>query len=1398
MINNEHSACGVGFLTSLTQISSHQHLEIALKALENLEHRGGTNFTEKSGDGAGIMMDIPWDFFGFEKEQVAVGTLFLPKDSTRRVDCLRTLENIFVQFGLEILSYRDVPINEQEIDPISRSYAPVIKQFFIKRPENCRTLSSFDKLLYNAKQMTRTHLFANNHPHDFFFVSLSSRTITYKALCNSKQLSLFYPDLKNPQFKIKFALFHRRFSTNTISTWDKVQPFRLIAHNGEINTISGNRTWAITREKALGLRKEELIPHAQTSDSGSFNGMVEALKYRSSNTKISEIIALLVPPAKKNSSYYKFWSRAMEPWDGPALIGFCDGKMIGAHLDRNGFRPCRWAYTKDLFVLGSEAGCFELPPNQVLKRGSLSAGQTAAVNTTNGSIRFKDSEIESDDSEILFNPRLKSFDFFTKPLAETEELSVQQKLFGYHQEELTRLLIPMAKQAKEPIGSMGDTAALAILSPNRRSLFDYFYQDFAQVTNPPLDYIREDMVTELNSYLCRKPNIFEPRELLPPKKGLELKGPVISLAMMDSLLHEQKEFKTFVVDTTFNAEEGMVGFRSALEYIGQQAIHALRHGYEIVILSDRLATPTRPAIDALLALRKAQIELNRKGIRMRGSLVVDSGEIRNAHQLAVMMGHGATAVCPWLALKTASQSVPEQGEENLVKALHSGLLRIMAKVGISVLRSYQGSGLFTSLGLGKELIQEFFPGNQSLIGGIELEQVNQRILDNAAEAAAESKIPNYFSFKEHPKQDRGEYHSVTTQSARSIQQLIDGKIENIDPPKHPVNLRDLLEYKQVPAGQKVSLANIQLKEILQRFGSGAMSFGAISAESQRDIILAMQKIGGRSNSGEGGENPFYWSDGITSTVKQMASGRFGVTAEYLCSGKEIQLKMAQGAKPGEGGQLMRQKVSEDIAKARFARAGIDLISPPPMHDIYSIEDLKQLIYELKQLHPQARVSVKLVAGKNIGNISVGVVKAGADIIQISGGEGGTGAASLLSMKHCGLPWEIGLSEVHQSLLAHGLRDLVELRVDGGLTAAKDIIIATCLGAEGYDFGKLLLIAEGCIMARVCEKNNCPAGIATHDPKFKARYKGSPEKIVTYLEYLAKEIAQILSDMGVASLQELLGKTQYIKLAQQYQDLMNQKNLSLDKILYRPTITAGNSFSKQAAKPSRLNQKITTQYFAKEELSFDVHSTDRALGVHLMGEIAKQKIECRGQKQKLPHFPATTINFNGSAGQGFGAFLQESFHFKLKGESNDFVGKSMSGGQIDVIPFDHIDLEQSLVGNTCFYGATGGKAYIYGGAGDRFAIRNSGLDVMVGSVGLHACEYMTGGRVIILGSCGPNVGAGMTGGAIYSARDLSQQINSKYLMPSPLDQQDQEFLKEMISGQFEGALSLSEFFKYVPR
>ena len=1417
----ESSACGVGFITSRKKEYNHHHLTEGLHALKCVEHRGACAADGITGDGAGIMTDIPFELLGFEKDTVAVATLFLSPDVVRQNAGLKIFTDTFGFFGLDVLDYRDVPVNHDVLGPEALESVPVIKHAIIRRPIRSKTNLSFDKRLYIAKQLTRSKLFAKGLADALFFTSLSAQTIVYKALCKADALDLFYPDLKNPAYKTRFCLFHRRFSTNTRTSWDKVQPFRLIGHNGEINTIAGNRSWAKSREKMIGAERNEILTRNGISDSGSLNEMVEALRYRSSIPNVEDILAIMMPPAYKGNSFYKFWSRAMEPWDGPAFITYANGYTIGARLDRNGFRPCRWVRTAEHFYLSSEAGTFHIDESSIEGKGTLYAGRGVTVDLSSGDVLFRDPSYSRENHDATFDARVRPI----PEIVEQPKESYQDKLalFSYTDEELSKVIAPMAQTGKEPVGSMGDTARLAVLSTEPRSFFDFFFQNFSQVTNPPLDYIREKVVTDLHVYLGKKPNIFEPKELIPPAPAYELKSPFLSLAQMqylrsliDNRIPEDRVVP-YEIATTFKRTHGVVGFKARIKAIGEEAIKAVQNGHTIIILSDRTTSYEYPAIPSLMILRRVVNALNDEGLKLDASIVIESGEVKSTHHASALIGFGAQAVCPYVALDIARNSSlrtlkdmePDVKERNLLHAFSTGLLKIMAKSGISVVRSYQSAKMYSALGLGPEIIQEYFPGIQSPIGGLEIDQVAELILKRTQHLAGE-KLDEYkpiksYQYKEHARGKEGEKHSMTNTRSKMIHDLVRDKKLNLSDmalfdeylklglEDEPVTLRHLFNPKT--SEKPVDLTKVKdVSHILPTFGSGAMSFGAISAESQRDIFLAMKEIGGRCNSGEGGENPFYFSEGVSASVKQIASGRFGVTAEYLVAGDEIQIKVCQGAKPCEGGQLMGLKVDKHIAKARYANPGFDLISPPPLHDIYSIEDLKQLIHDLKQLHPNGKVSVKLVAGVNIGTIAVGVAKAGADSIQVSGGEGGTGAASLSSMKHAGLPWEIGLLEAHQSLVENNLRDHVILRTDGGLSSGKDIVIAALLGAEEYDFGKLLLIAQGCVMARICEKNTCPTGIATHDPKFKAKYKGHKDHIVDTMKYLAEDVRRVLASMGEKSLQEVVGRTDLLTINGNHLDLINKLNLDLSYFMNAPAYRKESDLEGLSEPVSALNAQVVsdleTAIQKNEDIQkeYEIINTDRSALSTLFGVLGERKskarlAEIKGKKTDIkPYSKTIDLIFKGSAGQSFGVFQTEHVNIRLIGEANDSVCKSMSGGKTVIVPPQEATYkpeDNAIIGNCALYGATGGTFYVNGQAGDRFAVRNSGCTAVVEGTGLHACEYMTNGTVVILGQTSDNIGAGMTGGVLYLFEDPGSKINKDYLAEVPMTDPDVKKLKETI-------------------
>jgi len=1442
--NRERDACGVGFVASRTGASTHAILQEAITALGCMEHRGACGADQLTGDGAGVMTDIPFELLGHKRGEVAVATLFMPRDSLRRQKSLGVFTATLAFHGLEVIGFREIPVDPSVLGEEAVLSRPAMVHAIIRRPAHCRTDLSFDRLLYTVKQEIRTKQAEQGINKEFFFTSLSGNTIVYKALTAAAVLHRFYLDLQNPAFTTRFAMFHRRFSTNTRTSWDKAQPFRLIAHNGEINTIAGNRSWAHSRERSMGLRKDQILTRTGISDSGSLNEMVEALSYRSAIPHIEDILAIMMPPAQGASEFYKFWSRAMEPWDGPAIIMYSDGNTVGARLDRHGFRPSRWAVTEDTFYLCSEAGAFHIDDSRILRKGTLHAGSGVKVDLDTGRFHFRDPSQSRENRDARFDPR-------TVPLcslpAEDVPVSIYQRnLFSLTEEEQEKLLFPMIAEGREPIGSMGDTARPNVFSLQPRPFFDYFYQNFAQVTNPPLDYLREENVTDLCVFLGRKPNIFFPKDLLPLEPAVEAPGPVLGLGELRFLedLGRKRASESHILPQTFPMTflraAGPGGFRPAVERLVADVLKAVEQKCTVVILSDREADHEHPPIPGLIALRAVVHALNHSGLRLNAAIVMDTGEVRTPHHLAALLSFGASAVCPYLALRIARTDPhrllgalgPDERERNYIKALVSGLLKIMSKSGISVLQSYISAKLFTAIGLGDELMENFFPGNASPIGGIGYFQLAEDVLSKTGFALLpelQDRLLNTHQFREPPRGVEGERHAMTTARARIVHRMVAedlpeaeaaalyGEYLAMGGQAEPISVRHLFDLK--PAAQPLALDQVEPAEkVLATFGSGAMSFGAVSAESQRDLILAMRAVGGRSNSGEGGENPYYYTDGITASTKQVASARFGVSAEYLVTGQELQIKVAQGAKPGEGGQLMKVKVGAEIARARFSLPGVDLISPPPLHDIYSIEDLKELIYELRQVHPSAEISVKLVSGTGLGPIAVGVAKAGADIIYIAGGDGGTGAATLGSMKHAGLPFEFGLVEAHRTLVENGLRASVKLRADGGLLTGRDIVVAALLGAEGFDFGKLLLVAEGCIMARICEKNTCPAGIATHDPKYKARYQGRHEQIVRLLRLLAEDVRRHLALLGCRSLAELTGRSDLLLPAAKHLEYLAQRRLHLDRFLAEPCGYDGHPARRPVEGIAPLNQRILDETRAALEAHADfegaypIATTDRATLATLSGLLARRTAAARTQPGADTRCDLR-FTFQGSAGQGFGVFLVDGIRATLFGEANDSVAKGMSGGRIVVRPplaARFAPEENAIIGNCALYGATGGTLYAHGLAGDRFAVRNSGATAVVEGAGLHACEYMTRGTVAFLGAVSYNAGAGMTGGKFFMARRHDPFVNRNYVQAVELDAADGAELRALLAdyqaatgsrsaaallADWEG--TLGAYVKYVP-
>ena len=1415
----EKDACGVGFVASRTGTGSHGLLQEALGALGCMEHRGACGADQVTGDGAGVMTDIPWDLLGYTRGEVAVASLFMPQDYARRVRSLNVFTSTMEYHGLDIVGFREVPVDPSVLGEEAAQSCPAMVHAIIKRPAYCRTDLAFDRLLYTVKQEIRSRQSDQGINHEFFFTSLSGSTMVYKALTRSDTLARFYKDLQDPRYTTRFALFHRRFSTNTRTSWDKAQPFRRIAHNGEINTIAGNRSWAHSRERHIGLRRDQLLTRSGISDSGSLNEMVEALLYRSAIPHIEDILAIMMPPAQSqmlnSGEFYTFWSRAMEPWDGPAIILYSDGKTVGARLDRHGFRPSRWALTEDTFYLSSEAGAFRIDEERILRKGTLHAGTGVNLDLETGRVHFRDASLSRENRDAHFDARTIPMQSLAQEgQAEAPVDLATRILFYFTEEEQEKVLYPMIAEGREPIGSMGDTARPNVFSQEFRPFFDYFYQNFAQVTNPPLDYLREENVTDLRVFLGRKPNIFFPKDLIPLEPAVEALLPVLSLGEMRYLqsLALRTPSTSHIIPRsfamTFPRAQGAQGLRPAVERLVADVLKAVEQRCTVVILSDKDADFEHPAIPGLIALRAVVSALNHSGLRLNASVIMETGEARTPHHVAALLSFGASAVCPYLALRIARTDEhrllqgldPAIRERNLIKALVAGLLKIMSKSGISVLQSYISAKLFTAIGLGDELMENFFPGDASPIGGIGYLELAQDVLMKTAltrDPQQGGRLSHTWQFRENPRGDAGERHAMTTARARLVHAAVAGDPSpeasaaawqaylKVGEEAAPISVRHLFDLKAEPGPLPLEAVE-PASAILARFGAGAMSYGAVSAEAQRDLILAMREVGGRSNSGEGGENPYYYTDGITATTKQVASARFGVTAEFLVTARELQIKVAQGAKPGEGGQLMAVKVDAEIARARFSMPGVDLISPPPLHDIYSIEDLKELIYELRQVHPEALISVKLVSGTGLGPISVGVAKAGADIIYIAGGDGGTGAATLGSMKHTGLPVEFGLAEAHRTLVENGLRDSVELRADGALLTGKDIVVMALLGAQGFDFGKLLLVAEGCIMARICEKNTCPAGIATHDPKYKARYRGSKDEVVRLLRHLAEDVRGHLAAMGVRSLGELTGRTDLLETAPRFHGWLAKRKLHLDRFLVAPRPYPGRAL-RTVEGVSSLNRRILeeVQMGAGDpgvERAYAISTQDRAVLATLSGHLASRACRDRAAPMQPTRALPLRFTFQGSAGQGFGVFLVEGLEATLFGEANDSVAKGMSGGRIVVRPWgraEFIPEDNAIIGNCALYGATGGTLHVHGQAGDRFAVRNSGATAVVEGAGLHACEYMTRGTVLVLGKLSHNAGAGMTGGKLFLDRHYESSVNRNYLRAELLDLQDALELRALL-------------------
>ena len=1405
----EHDACGVGMVVNINGSKSHELVDQALRVLENMEHRGAET-RDKTGDGAGIMVQIPHEFILLqgipvpEKGKYGTGLVFLPKEEKAQQAILSVMIEEIEREGLQLMHLRAVPTNPEVLGVGAREVEPAIKQVFVTGVSE-GAVPVFERILYKVRKRIENRV----DSEDFYICSLSSKNIIYKGMLTSGQLRRYFPDLSNDYFTSGLALVHSRFSTNTFPKWKLAQPFRLLAHNGEINTIRGNRGWMKARESVLSSEAlgdiKDLRPIVQEgmSDSASLDNVFEFLMM--SGLSLPQAMAILVPESfnDKNpisedlKAFYEYHSILMEPWDGPAALLFSDGRYAGGMLDRNGLRPSRYTITRQgMMVVASEVGVMDFEPGDVVSKGRLQPGKILLIDTQEGKIYY-DGEIKEQLAkahpyrEWLSENRVQLEKLKSGRKVDNSVSNLEQKLvtFGFGQEDIDKTIVPMATAGQEPVAAMGNDTPLAVVSDRPQVLFNYFRQQFAQVTNPAIDPIREELVMSLTEYIgAVGTNILTPDAS--NCKMVRLPQPVLTNTQLDILCNiRYKGFKTQKLAMLFEIAQGEEGLRKALDDLCHQAEVSVDEGVNYIILSDRDIDDTHAAIPSLLAVSAVHHYLISVGKRVQTALIVESGEIRETMHAALLLGYGASALCPYMTFAILDDLVKKgkiqeeyaTAETHYIKAVDKGLKKIMSKMGISTIRSYRGAKIFESIGLSEDLLRRYFGTEVSTIGGIGLKEIARDAIALHDEAYLSPLTSHHSPLKNHGQfswRKDGIKHAWNPETIAKLQLACrQGDYEKfkawsklVDEKEDPIFLRDFLSFKKVSTplhnreGQggesPISIDEVEpVESIVKHFVTGAMSFGALSIEAHEALALAMNKLGTRSNTGEGGEdNARYHSevDGVSlsSKTKQIASGRFGVTAEYLVNAEEIQIKVAQGAKPGEGGQLPGFKVNEIIAKTRNAIPGISLISPPPHHDIYSIEDLAQLIFDLKNINPTAAVSVKLVAESGVGTIAAGVAKAKADLIVISGAEGGTGASPASSMRFAGISPEIGLAETQQTLVHNGLRNQVRLQTDGQLKTAKDVIIMAMLGADEFSFGTLPLIVLGCVMMRKCNTNTCPMGVATQNPELRKHFEGRAEYVVNYFTFLAQQVREYLSEIGVHSLKEIIGHTELIEV-NTANATDKQKTIDFTRLLHRPESEKAHYWDRGAytkvsgVKDEEIIRAAQKAIDSAEEVTLDytIKNTDRAVGTMLSGVIAKRYGEVG-----LPD-ATIKIKFKGSAGQSFGAFAVRGLDIRLEGEANDYFGKGLSGGRISILPparsSEEFHAEDNIIaGNTGLYGATGGELFVNGKVGERFGVRNSGAIAVIEGAGDHCCEYMTGGRVVVLGKTGRNFAAGMSGGVAY--------------------------------------------------
>ena len=1446
----EHDACGVGFVVDMHGRKSHRIVELGISSLCHLDHRGATGAEANVGDGAGILVQVPdrllravVDFDLPPAGSYAVGCAFLPHVEDECADAMAAIEKIVASEGMTVLGWRDVPFDDSMIGQMARDAEPAFKHLFIASADGQPSLSGIDLdrrafvVRKRIEHEVRSPRALADGPGAVYFPSLSSRTLVYKGMLVTQQLREFFPDLTDERLESALALVHSRFSTNTFPSWPLAHPYRMIAHNGEINTVMGNENWMRAREALLqtdlvpGLDRAYPICTPGSSDTCRFDETLELLHL--GGRSLPHAVLMMIPEAWENHesmpaakrAFYQFHASLMEPWDGPASIAFTDGTVIGAVLDRNGLRPSRYWVTADgLVIMASEVGVLDVDPAEIVQRGRLQPGRMFLVDTSQGRIIGDDELKQQLASEHPYDEWLHAGlvhldDLPTRRFLTPQHGSVvqQQRVFGYTTEELKILLSPMAKAGYEPIGSMGTDTPIAALSDRPRLLFDYFQQLFAQVTNPPLDAIREELVTSLASTLGPEGNVLDPTPA--SCRRIVLPHPVISNADLAKLLYinedgDQPGFRPFAIDGLFRVADGGDGLRRALDDVRAKVSEAIADGAKVIILSDRHSNEELAPIPSLLLVSAVHHHLIREKTRTRVGLVVECGDAREVHHMALLLGYGASAVNPYLAFETLEDLIDQgylpglskgQAMRNYLKACGKGILKVMSKMGISTVASYTGAQVFEAIGLASDLVDEYFTGTTSKLGGVGLDVLAAEVaarhrfayLDRPEEAAHRA----LWQGGEYQWRREGEFHLFNPQTVFKLQHATRTKRYEIfkeytrlvdDQSSHLATLRGLFRFKE-GVRPPIPIEEVEpVAEIVKRFSTGAMSYGSISKEAHETLAIAMNRLGGKSNTGEGGEDADRFTrdangDLRRSAIKQVASGRFGVTSEYLTNADDLQIKMAQGAKPGEGGQLPGQKVYPWIAKTRHSTPGVGLISPPPHHDIYSIEDLKQLIHDLKNSNPSARVHVKLVAEVGVGTVAAGVSKAKADVVLISGHDGGTGASPLTSLKHAGAPWELGLAETQQTLLLNGLRDRIVVQTDGQLKTGRDVVIAALLGAEEFGFASAPLVVSGCIMMRVCHLDTCPVGVATQNPVLRERFNGKPEFVVNFFEFIAEEVREYLAALGFRSVAEAVGHVESLDV-QAAIDHWKAKGLDLTPILHVPESPWEQDRHCTKSQDHGLDRALDQTLVQLCEgaladgspvtLELPIRNVNRTVGTILGHEVTK-----RHGASGLPD-NTIQITFTGSAGQSFGAFVPKGITLRLFGDANDYFGKGLSGGRLVVRPPveshpDFVAEENIVAGNVILYGATGGEAYLRGVVGERFGVRNSGATAVVEGVGDHGCEYMTGGRVVVLGPTGRNFGAGMSGGLafVYDPDDtFLRRLNLEMVDLDPLEPEDVEWLR----------------------